>query len=51
MRIVVADDFEKLADRLDGTLRMPRLPRLRGRRGRVEATSSWSLLAPPSVIG
>jgi hypothetical protein len=34
MRIVVADDFEKLADGLDGTLRVMReIAKLAGRKG------------------
>ena len=34
MRIVVADDFEKLADRLDGTLRIMReISKIAGKKG------------------
>ena len=34
MRIVVADDFEKLADRLDGTLKIMReIAKIAGKKG------------------
>ena len=44
MRIVVADDFEKLADRLDGTLGIMReIAKIAGRRGRDCLTDEFSV--------